>query len=83
MTLNVHNMIHWPTMVERWGPAWGCSNFNPESLNGWIKRQVYGKGSMITKAAMRFIQAKEVSKETLKLCDSKLRSYCLTQLQIP
>ena len=83
MSLNVDNLLHWPTVIERWGPAWGYSNFNPESLNGWLKRRVYGRNQMMTKSATRFIQAKTIAQDVLQHNQENVKKFCLSQLQIP
>ena len=76
MTLNMHNVLHWPSIIYRWGPAWNYSNYNPESLNGWIRRRCYGTGWMITKASTRFIQAKSIVREVQDEPDSDIRRFC-------
>ena len=83
MQMNVHNIVHWPEMLSKWGPAWSYSNFNPESMNGWIRKKCYGTGKMVAKAATRFVQAKMLSRDVLKLKDQKLKACCLEQLNLP
>ena len=80
MSMNVHNVVHWPSMLSKWGPAWNYSNFNPESLNGWI---CYGTGVMTAKADTRFIQAKTLYPGAKHTSDANLRSFCLQQLNLP
>jgi hypothetical protein len=44
--MNVHNILHLPAMVKKWGPLWGWSCFPFESYNGDIIACVHGKGNV-------------------------------------
>ena len=49
MTLNFHNLIHWPTVIQRWGAAWCYCLYHAENLNRLIRRRCYGTGWVITR----------------------------------
>ena len=46
MSMNVHNILHLPALVEQWGPLWGWSCFAFESYNGDIIKSIHGKGNV-------------------------------------
>ncbi|KAK3913547.1 Receptor-like kinase TMK4, partial [Frankliniella fusca] len=41
-TYNMHNLLHLPLLVRRWGPLWATSAFDFESYIGYITSHVHG-----------------------------------------
>ncbi|KAK3923182.1 Serine/threonine-protein kinase TEL1 [Frankliniella fusca] len=41
-TYNIHNLLHLPLLVRRWGPLWSTSAFDFENYNGFITSHVHG-----------------------------------------
>lgn len=42
MTYNLHQLLHLPLYVKRWGPLWATSAFSFESFNGKISTFIHG-----------------------------------------
>ncbi|KAJ1520417.1 hypothetical protein ONE63_003549 [Megalurothrips usitatus] len=41
-TYNIHNLLHYSLLVERWGPLWATSAFIFEDYNGFLKNHIFG-----------------------------------------
>lgn len=42
LTFNVHQLVHLPLSVERWGPLWATSAFRFENNNGLLLKLIHG-----------------------------------------
>jgi len=42
MTINIHNLLHLPTVVRNLGPLWAHSCFPFESANGELLKLFHG-----------------------------------------
>lgn len=66
---NLHQLIHMPSCVTRWGPLWGLSNYRFESFNGDLLKFVKGSNAVEMQIADRFVR-----KMLLRNCKSFLES---------
>ena len=53
MTMNVHNLIHLPKVVENLGPLWAHSCFPFESANGELLKLFHGSQA-VEKQVVRY-----------------------------
>ena len=75
-SINVHQLLHLPDIVERLGPLWVYSCFEYENLNGELLRLVHGTCHIDTQIARSQHQFIRMIKFIEALPDGPIRNFC-------
>lgn len=78
-SINVHQLLHLPDIVELLGPLWVYSSFEYENLNGELLRLVHGTCHIDTQIARSQHQFIRMIKFIEALPNGPIRNFCLNK----
>ena len=75
-SINIHQILHYPDIVERLGPLWVYTCFEYEDLNGQLLRLVHGTNHIDTQIVNSQNQFIAMIKLMETLPNGELKSFC-------
>ncbi|XP_066584839.1 uncharacterized protein [Prorops nasuta] len=78
-SINIHQALHLPDCVRKFGPLWATTAYEYENINGQLLKMIHGTNHIDCQIAKSHVRSIKMQRLVDQLPDGEIRNFCLNK----